>query len=124
VVGAVVAVNALGEIWEPESPAYRNRAARGRTGLPGAGTHTTLAVVATDAVLSRVEARKVAEMAHDGLARAIRPSHTMYDGDAVFVLATGKVDISRAGVTELGDGAAGAVAEAVVRAVRGGDDAP
>lgn len=126
VVGVVVAVNALGEIGEPERPAYRGRAGRGGTGPPGAGTHTTLVVVATDVDLPRVEARKVAEMAHDGLARSIRPSHTMYDGDAVFVLATGRGKAGRgwAGVTELGDGAAEAVAEAVVRAVRGGDDAP
>ena len=53
------------------------------------GTNTTIGVVATNATLSGAEATRVAEMAHDGLARAIRPSHTMFDGDVLFTLATG-----------------------------------
>jgi L-aminopeptidase/D-esterase-like protein len=52
--------------------------------------NTTLAVVATDAVLTKSQAKKIAMMAHDGMARAIRPAHTMFDGDIVFCLATGK----------------------------------
>ncbi len=53
------------------------------------GQNTTLAVVATDAALSKPQAQKIAMMAHDGMARAIRPAHTMFDGDIVFCLATG-----------------------------------
>ncbi len=51
---------------------------------------TTIGVVATDAVLTKAQARKLAQLAHDGLARAIEPSHTMWDGDTIFALATGK----------------------------------
>jgi L-aminopeptidase/D-esterase-like protein len=55
--------------------------------------NTTIGLVATDAVLSKVQARKIAQMAHDGLARAIRPAHTMFDGDTIFCIATGKRDL-------------------------------
>ncbi|MEW6523749.1 MAG: P1 family peptidase [Bacillota bacterium] len=119
-VGAVVAVNALGDIyhWEHGTRLSSSRGCQAPGARVWAGTNTTLAVVATCARLSRVEARKVAEMAHDGLARTIRPSHTMYDGDTIFVLSTGT---KAAGVTELGAAAAEVVGEAVVRAVWGGD---
>lgn len=56
--------------------------------------NTTLAVVATDAILSKAQTRKIAQMAHDGMARAIRPAHTMFDGDTVFCLATGQHRLS------------------------------
>jgi len=58
----------------------------------GAGECTVLGVVATDVSLSKVELTKVAQMAQDGVARAVRPAHTMYDGDTVFALSTGKVE--------------------------------
>jgi hypothetical protein len=57
-----------------------------------AGANTTIAIVATDAALTRAEASRIAIMAHDGMARAVRPVHTPFDGDTVFALATGAVD--------------------------------
>jgi L-aminopeptidase/D-esterase-like protein len=52
--------------------------------------NTTIGIIATDAILTKAQAQKIAQMAHDGMARAIRPSHTMFDGDAIFCMATGK----------------------------------
>jgi len=72
-------------------------------------------VVATNARLTKVEANKVAQMAHDGLARAVRPAHTMFDGDTLFALATGQ---KRGDVNLVGAYAAEVVAEAIVRAVQ------
>jgi L-aminopeptidase/D-esterase-like protein len=79
------------------------------------GQNTTIAVVATDALLSKAEASKLAQMAHDGLARTIRPVHTPFDGDTVFALATGQ----RPGLplAVLGSIAADVLARAVERAV-------
>ena len=74
--------------------------------------NTTLAVVATDAALTKARARKVAAMAHDGLARAIRPVHTMFDGDTIFALSTGTIQED---VTTIGAVAADLVARAIVR---------
>ena len=54
------------------------------------GTNTTIGLVATDAKLDKAQAQKVAQMAHDGLARTINPAHTMFDGDTIFTVATGK----------------------------------
>jgi L-aminopeptidase/D-esterase-like protein len=56
-----------------------------------AAQHTTIGVVATDAKLSKTQTSKVAQMAHDGVARAIHPAHTMFDGDTIFALATGEL---------------------------------
>ena len=78
---------------------------------------TTIGVVATDAVLTKAQANKVAQMAHDGLARCINPVHTMTDGDTLFALATGAS--GRAGqLTLLGALAAEVTARAVLNAVR------
>lgn len=85
--------------------------ARGRE-----GANTTLAVVATDATLTKAEARKLAQMAQDGLARAIRPIHTPFDGDTVFSLATGRRPAPH--MVALGSIAAEVLARAVERAVR------
>jgi L-aminopeptidase/D-esterase-like protein len=74
--------------------------------------NTTLAVVATDARLTKAQARKVAMMAHDGLARAIKPVHTMFDGDTIFALSTGEQE---ADVTTLGAVAAELLTQAIVR---------
>ena len=104
-VGALVAVNAMGDVIDPASglPIAGARSPDGRT-LHGTmrawkagdippplqpGSATTLGVVATDAVLTKAQANKVAQMAHDGLARCINPIHTMADGDTIFALATG-----------------------------------
>ena len=79
------------------------------------GTNTTIGVVATNATLTPAETNRVAEMAHDGMARAIRPAHTMFDGDTLFALATGSHTGS--GVNAVGILAAEVVAEAIVNAV-------
>jgi L-aminopeptidase/D-esterase-like protein len=132
-VGAIVAVNAVGDVFDP-STAKLVAGARTKDGkslvnsmaaimrgdpLPPllAGTATTIGVVATDAFLTKAQASKVAQMAHDGLARTINPVHTAYDGDTIFSLATGKSSKS-ANVTLIGAVAAEALAQAVLRAVR------
>ncbi len=77
-------------------------------------SHTVIGVVATNARLSKEETNKVAQMAQDGLARAIRPAHTMFDGDTLFALATGE---KRADVNAVGAFAAEVVAQAIVNGV-------
>lgn len=76
--------------------------------------NTTIGVIATNARLNKEQANKIASMAHDGLALAIRPVHTMLDGDTLFTLATGKIE---ADVNVIGTAAVEAVARAVVNAV-------
>jgi L-aminopeptidase/D-esterase-like protein len=71
--------------------------------------------VATNATLTKEEANKVAQMAHDGLARVIRPAHTMLDGDTIFALATGDKALD---VNVVGAYAAEVVAQAILRGVR------
>ena len=131
VVGAIVAVNAVGDVIDPRTGSViagvRTPDGKGladarrmlRSGAPApikAGQNTTIGVVATNARLTKVQATKVAQMAHDGLARAIYPAHTMGDGDAIFALATGRIDNSD--VSRIGALAAEAMADAIVRAVR------
>ena len=132
-VGALVAVNAIGDVVDPASgrPIAGARSADGRTLLGSmqallrgevpaplqVGAATTLGIVATDARLTKAQANKLAQMAHDGFARAINPVHTSTDGDTIFALATGAAGRS-AHPTLLGALAATAVAEAIVRAVR------
>jgi len=95
---------------------------------PKVAQNTTIAVIATNVVLTKAEALKVAEMAHDGMARAIRPSHTMFDGDTIFVVATGELPTSTlmsqaawgnapANVMKLGAAAADTLARAIVHAM-------
>lgn len=132
-VGALVAVNALGDVVDPgtgkliagirnpEGRGFLNTVERlhgdlGQTML-GFPSNTTLAVVATDAVLSKEGANKMAQMAHDGLAQAIRPIHTMVDGDTVFALSTGQRTDVPVDVSVVGAVAAAVLAEAVLRAV-------
>jgi L-aminopeptidase/D-esterase-like protein len=106
-VGALAVVNAAGCAVDPRSgapwvdhPAVRRPTADDRRAWRAwvheqhaerQALNTTIGVVATDAVLDRAEAGRVAMAAHDGLARAIRPAHALTDGDAVFALATGDV---------------------------------
>ncbi len=78
-------------------------------------TNTVIGVVATNAALTKVQATKVAQMAHDGLARVVRPAHTMLDGDAIFTLSTGN---KKCDVTTIGAFAAEAMAQAIARAVK------
>jgi L-aminopeptidase/D-esterase-like protein len=77
--------------------------------------NTVIGVVATNAALTKVEAAKVAQMAHDGLARVIRPAHTMLDGDTIFALSTGN---KKSDVTTIGSFAAEVMARAILRAVK------
>ncbi|HZL64911.1 MAG TPA: P1 family peptidase [Thermoleophilia bacterium] len=143
VVAALVAVNAGGGVVDPATGELVAGVRDGEGGfvdatawlqehgLPGAGGaprakaggNTTLAVVATDAVLSKAGATKVAQMAHDGLARAIDPVHTMLDGDTVFALATGATG-EAADVSVVGAVAARVLARAVVDAVRSATGRP
>ena len=117
IVGALFAVNALGEIVDDDGEVLVG--ARGGDDVdedveppePPVG-NTTIGVVATNARLSKERAHLLAIAAHDGLARAIRPSHTIWDGDTVFTLATGQVDASQARVEELAERV---VAEAIRR---------
>lgn len=134
-VGALIACNALGDVLDPDTGRVvagartadgaalldtRRALLRGDPPRPLlAGTHTTLGVVATDAALTKVQASRLAAVAHDGLARAINPVHTMSDGDTLFALATGRVPLEgdAPGMTVLGTMAAEAVARATLRAV-------
>ena len=149
-VGAIVAVNAGGSTVNPQTGEFYARylEVNGEFGnpkrpfasLPADATeiaiasgiepvrNTTIAVIATNVKLTKAQAQKISEMAHDGMARAIQPSHTMFDGDAVFTLATGLLDLSTlkqqalwgydaANVTKLGSAAADCLARAIVRAM-------
>ncbi|WP_127996205.1 P1 family peptidase [Piscinibacter defluvii] len=138
-VGALVAVNALGDVVDPSTgrPIAGARTADGRAllgsmdallrgELPAPlqpGSATTLGVIATDAVLTKAQAQKIAQMAHDGLARCINPVHTMGDGDTLFALGTGTAGRS-ANTTLLGALAAEVTARAVLRAVRAAGSLP
>ncbi|MDQ0795845.1 P1 family peptidase [Streptomyces sp. B1I3] len=141
-VAALAVVNAAGSVLDPrtgilygeygaaEPPtrparatheAARRRLAEIRERRGAGPFNTTIAVVATDAALTRAQAQKLAGTAHDGLARAVRPVHLLTDGDTVFTLATGRLPLSPEPVSALnGILAAGAdaLARAVVKAVR------
>jgi len=84
----------------------------------GARANTVIGVIVTDARLSKPDVHRVADLAHSGIARAVRPAHTQLDGDALFALATGTVDAGPAAVDLVAALAADAVADAVRRAVR------
>ena len=135
IVAALVAVNALGDVIDPANGKILAGARQpGGQGFAGAqqvmegmlaqlahdwrGGNTTLGVVATNAALSKAAATKVAQMAHDGLARTIRPAHTMQDGDTIFALSRGELT---ADPGLIGAVAADVVAEAVLRASTRGD---
>jgi L-aminopeptidase/D-esterase-like protein len=133
IVAALVAVNAAGDVIDPATgkvvagvrTADGKSLADARALLTSGalkqparlGENTTLGVVATNATLTKTQATKVAEMAHDGFARAIYPSHTMGDGDMIFALAT-NAQSTPADVSRVGALAAQVVADAVVRAAR------
>ncbi|RJP53795.1 MAG: peptidase S58 family protein [Anaerolineaceae bacterium] len=141
VVGALMAVNAFGDVIDPETnqilaglrstdvgPIHLGQAGYfgdtlkmmktffGRTILSFATkVNTVIGVVATNADFTKADATKMAQMAHDGLARAVRPAHTMLDGDTIFALATGG---KKADVSTVGAYAAEVTAQAIVRAAR------
>lgn len=141
VVGAIVAVNAWGDVISPDTgeivaglrsgrvgplrigkgrqfadtlAMMKTSTGRGVLGLANRG-NTVIGAVATNAKLTKAQATKVAQMAHDGLARTIRPAHTMLDGDTIFSLSTGT---KKADVSTVGAFAAEVIAQAILRAVR------
>ena len=140
IVGAIVVVNAVGNIVDPATGKIVTGAKQPETGefvdivenlseqialnpdliegekdlFQTSNMNTTVGVVGTNAVLSPTEVTKIAQIAHDGLARTIRPVHTMFDGDTIFALSTGTHDVS---VNTVGIIAAEVIAEAVCRAV-------
>jgi L-aminopeptidase/D-esterase-like protein len=129
VVAAIVAVNAVGDIIDPATGQViagvrgadgkladaRKLLRQGGSREGRAGENTTIGVVATNATLTKVQAQKMAQMAHDGYARAISPIHTPADGDTIFSLATGTWD-GQANYGQIGALAAEAMADAIVRA--------
>jgi len=141
VVGALVAVNAWGDVVDPKTGEIVAGLRSGKVGplrvggkeyfadtlammkkplgraLLGLATraNTVIGVVATNAKLTKAQAAKVAQMAQDGIARTIRPAHTMLDGDVIFALSSGA---RSADVTTVGAFAAEVMAEAILRAVR------
>jgi L-aminopeptidase/D-esterase-like protein len=139
VVGALVAVNAVGDVRDPEtgalvagtrdSPAGRRMidsaaALRSEGGLGRFGRgaeNTTIGVVATTARLTKAEAAKLASLAMLGFARALSPPHTAFDGDTLFALSVGDADVD---LTRLGLAAADAVAHAIARGVRAATSRP
>jgi L-aminopeptidase/D-esterase-like protein len=137
-IGALVAVNALGRATIGEGPhfwaaPYEKNGEFGGLGWPEpwpadaldfrikgeAVENTTIAIVATDAALTKPEAKRLAIMAHDGMARALRPSHACFDGDTIFSAATGTADElpSISDRIEIGMAAADCLARAIARAV-------
>ncbi|HEX2186891.1 MAG TPA: P1 family peptidase, partial [Chloroflexota bacterium] len=113
--------NAVGSVHDPATSAVlaRPRATEGSGPLVFTGGNTTLAVVATTAPLGKAAATRLAMVAHDGLALAIRPAHTAYDGDTVFALSLPPPDATPVVESVTLDAAAGeVVAAAIVRAVR------
>jgi L-aminopeptidase/D-esterase-like protein len=130
-VGAIVAVNALGDIVDPQTQQVIAGTRHPTGGLSAANPfgNTTIAVIATSAWLSKEHINKVAQMAHNGLAQVIRPAHTMFDGDTVFALSLGKRpqtpgDSTNASlqVTMIGAAAAATLARAILKAVRSATD--
>jgi L-aminopeptidase/D-esterase-like protein len=146
IVGALVAVNAWGDVVNPQTNEVIAGLRSGRVGPLRVGgknyfadtlammkkpvgrsllgfasrANTVIGVVATNAKLTKAQATKVAQMVQDGIARTIRPAHTMLDGDVIFALSTGS---KKADVTVIGAFAAEVMAEAVLRAVKTAESA-
>ena len=130
VVGAIVAVNAVGDVVDPKTgkiiagarkpdgSGFMDSMARIREGysVRADAANTTIGVVATNVALDKAQATKIAQMAHDGLARTIYPVHTPSDGDTIFAVATGSIT-ARANHGAIGALAADVMARAVLRAV-------
>jgi D-aminopeptidase len=140
-VGALVAVNALGRVTVGDGPhfwaaPFEMADEFGGHGpasifdpaaavpLKGAQHATTIAIVATDAALTQAQATRMATAAHDGMARAIYPSHTPMDGDLVFAAATGAVPADDAALLALGNAAALCLSRAIARAIFHATSAP
>jgi L-aminopeptidase/D-esterase-like protein len=136
VVSALIAVNALGDVVDPWSgtiiagartddgdqladalTVIQSQADRFMFRQPPSEGNTTIGVIATNARLNKIQCQKLAQMGHDGLGRTTRPAHTMYDGDCLFVLATGEND-QAIDLSLLGAVASDVVAQAILDAVR------
>jgi len=131
IIGAIVAVNCLGDVIDPESgeiiagvlsenkKEFANTMSFLRNFPQGNGSNfsknTTIGVIATNAKLTKAGATKVAMMSQDGYARTISPAHTMFDGDTIFCMATGEVE---AGVNAVGAIATEVMARAIVKAIK------
>jgi L-aminopeptidase/D-esterase-like protein len=116
IVAAVMVANSVGGIWDDERHEWVAPLTQwDRASSLVAGANTTIGVVVTDAGLTKEQANRVATVAHDGIARAVRPAHTMYDGDTVFCLATGRVAAPYDAVEAV---AADVVARAIAAGVR------
>ena len=130
IVGAIVAVNCVGDVVDPKTgkivagartpdgKAFVNiiESYRSGRGVASPGQNTTIGVVATNARFDKTQMTKIAEMSHDGMARAINPTHTPSDGDTLFAITTGTSTVT-ANLTAIGALAAEAVSEAILRAV-------
>ncbi|CAN5216132.1 P1 family peptidase [soil metagenome] len=125
-VGALMAVNALGDVLDEagrvlagsRAPADRPRFPAVALGLE-AGDHTMIGCLVTDARLSKADAVRAADLAHSGVARAVTPAHTSYDGDALFLLCAQRVPAVVDLVADLGARAVSAAVRAAVRAATG-----
>ena len=129
IVAAIVAANSVGDIIDPATGQVvagargpdgklldaRRMLRQGSAREGRAGENTTIGIVVTNATLTKVQAQKMAQMAHDGFARAISPVHTPGDGDTIFSLATGTWD-GQVNYGTIGALAAEAMADAIVRA--------
>lgn len=141
-VAALVAVNSLGSVIDPgngrpweirleqegEFGEVGKRSVKLPESLPSpSATNTTIGIIATDAVLNKAQAQKIAQMTQDGLARAIRPAHTMFDGDTIFCLATNKRPLPEIegffgtpqalALNEIGRAAADCLSRAIIRGI-------
>jgi L-aminopeptidase/D-esterase-like protein len=148
IVGALAAANPAGSVFMPDGTTYwawpfeiddeyggrrptgdnrvhdllTDESRLGALGRLTAGANTTLGVVATNAALTKSEAKRVAMMAQDGIARAVRPAHTPFDGDLIFALASGERMLSEGGnrwreIARIGSACADCMARAIARAV-------
>jgi L-aminopeptidase/D-esterase-like protein len=126
VVGALAVVNAVGDVVDESGRVLAGAGAwdailtGSLPGEPAVGTNSTLGLIATDVALTKTQCRKVAELGHDGFALAIRPVHTMLDGDTVFAVSTSEADgaADRGTMMAIGVAATEAMTRAVRRAVR------
>jgi L-aminopeptidase/D-esterase-like protein len=130
VVGAIVAVNCIGDVIDPKTgkivagartpdgKGFLNIIEAYRTGRGAAfpDRNTTIGVIATNARFDKTQMTKIAEMSHDGIARTINPAHTPFDGDTLFTISTGASSVTPS-LTVIGALAAEAVSEAILRAV-------
>ncbi len=120
-IGALIACNSFGEVYEGAPPEGAVPMPK-RQNADAVRRNTTIGAIATDAPLTRAQAQRIAVMAQDGLARCIRPIHTPFDGDCLFVMSTAPetgAGSDPVALTEIGTIAADLVARAVRRAVFG-----